>query len=342
MATTRISYTLPPNIDATKAPLAFGSRALPKLNRELNDDTLITRQRALMTLCDLVHDPEKVYESIGVGCIESLKKLLSDADSTVRHKSTEVLYIMATHNVGRNAFLDYKVILPVAKLFDDNVDIVRKNAHQALKMLSEIPAGAAGIVSANLIPKLVNKLKIEIDEIKELILDTLHFCMRVDAENALKSGVMPVLTELLDHSDPSVRGAAARDMMDVSVTLAGKEAACEDASIVPLLVRLLTDVDASVKSSAAGALMTIAITTKGKYAAIRAGAIPSLLKLVNASSSETRLYGIKALTMLSEAPEGRKTLLEFVDEIKDREDDPESAAVARAAQTALKVITWKP
>uniref|UniRef100_H2Y5I1 Condensin complex subunit 1 C-terminal domain-containing protein n=1 Tax=Ciona savignyi TaxID=51511 RepID=H2Y5I1_CIOSA len=276
MATARISYALPPNIDATKAPLAFGSRALPKLNRELNDAVLITRQRALMTLCDLVHDPEKVYEAIGVGCIESLKKLLNDKDSTVRHKATEVLYIMATHNVGRNAFLEYKVILPVAKLFDDEVEIVRKNSHLALKMVSEIPSGASGIVEANLIPKLVNKLKLEIDEIKQLILDTLHFCMRVDPENALKSGVMPVLTELLDHITPEVRGAAARDLMDVSVPLAGKDAACDDSAIVPSLVRLLADVDDSVKSSAAGALMTIAITTKGKYAAIQAGAIPHL------------------------------------------------------------------
>lgn len=67
MATTRISYSLPPNIDVTKSPLAFGTRALPKLNYELQSDQLIVRQRALMTLCDLMHDPEKVYQAIGVG-----------------------------------------------------------------------------------------------------------------------------------------------------------------------------------------------------------------------------------------------------------------------------------
>lgn len=67
MATTRISQSLPPSIDPTNAPLAFGTRALPKLNRELGDPALITRQRALMALCDQVHNPEKVYESIQVG-----------------------------------------------------------------------------------------------------------------------------------------------------------------------------------------------------------------------------------------------------------------------------------
>lgn len=67
MATTKVSQSLPPNIDPTNAPLAFGTRALPKLNRELQDDSLITRQRALMALCDQVHNPEKVHESINVG-----------------------------------------------------------------------------------------------------------------------------------------------------------------------------------------------------------------------------------------------------------------------------------
>nr|CAB3265808.1 ARM37 radial spoke protein [Phallusia mammillata] len=295
-----------------------------------------------MTLCDLVHDPEKVYEAIGVGCVDSLKKLLKDHDSTVRHKATEVLYIMATHNVGRNAFLDFKVILPVANLFDDEVEIVRKNAHQAIKMLSEIPSGAIGVVEAKLIPKLVKKLESELDEIKELILDTLHFCMRVDAQTALQSGIMPVLTDLLNHDLPIIRSSAARDLMDVSVPLAGKEAACKDERIVPLLVSLLADIEDEVKTNAAGALMTISITTQGKYASIKSGAIRSLLNLVNSPTSETRLYAIKALTMLSEAPEGRKTLMELVDDIKDREHDPDSATVAKAAQIALKVITWKP
>ena len=75
---------------------------------------------------------------------------------------------------------------------------------------------------------------------------------------------------------------------------------------------------------------------------MKANAIPSLLRLVNATATETRLYAIKALTMLSEAPEGRKTLERFVDDVKECESDPQSLAVSRAAQIALKVITWKP
>lgn len=49
---------------STQAPVAFGNWALPKLTVELQDDELVSRQRALTALCDLVHDPERAYEAI--------------------------------------------------------------------------------------------------------------------------------------------------------------------------------------------------------------------------------------------------------------------------------------
>ncbi|KAF6082832.1 radial spoke head 14-like protein [Phyllostomus discolor] len=101
MAHTRISMYQPPNIDPTQAAIAYGCRALPKLNEELQSEDLLTRQKALMALCDLMHDPEHIYVAIGTGCLESLRVLLKDTNPLVRIKATEVLSIMATHNVGR-------------------------------------------------------------------------------------------------------------------------------------------------------------------------------------------------------------------------------------------------
>jgi len=49
-----------------------------------------------------------------LGCIESLRNLLSDEDSTVRHKATEVLHIAASHNIGRNALQEFNVIIPLS------------------------------------------------------------------------------------------------------------------------------------------------------------------------------------------------------------------------------------
>ncbi|KAH1180361.1 hypothetical protein KIL84_009197 [Mauremys mutica] len=141
MAHARISAKLPPDIDPTKAPIAFGERALPKLNEELQSPELLTRQRALMALCDLVHDPENVYQAIKLGFLDNLKYLLLDQDSTVREKTTEVLYIMATHNVGRDGFIENRIIPALSQLLNDPVDICRRNMHRAFEIMAELPAG---------------------------------------------------------------------------------------------------------------------------------------------------------------------------------------------------------
>ncbi len=340
MADTVISAKYPPQIDLTRTPLAYGERALPRLNRELNDDTLLTRQRAVMSLCDYLHDPEHIATALREGIVESLKALLKDEDITVRQKSTECLFVLAGHAIGRDAFLTNQVIVPLAKLFDDLEDIARLNAHKAIEMISETPLGAEGIVNANLIQILVIKCRTELDEIKELILDTLHYCMHVDTDAALNNDAMTVFTDLLGHESPVIRAKAARDIMDLSVPLDGKDKAVE-VKCVPILVNLLKDESADVRANAAGALMTISITTKGKYTALEAEAILELVALVDDPCSEVRLNSIKALTCLSEAPEGRKILLEHVEKIKEHTNDP-IPAVVKAAEIAVRVITWKP
>ncbi|XP_058888838.1 radial spoke head 14 homolog isoform X2 [Acipenser ruthenus] len=340
MTTIRISGHLPPNIDCTKAPIAFGRRAVPKLNEELQNPELITRQRALMSLCDLVHDPEIALEAMRLGCLESLKRLLGDVDSTVRMKTTEIFYRLTTHNVGRIAFLKSDVILPLSQLFDEPVDVCRKNMHMAIEMMSEFPGGAVGLVEAGLIPRLVFKLTSELEEIQELILDTLHFCLCVDASEALASEAVSVLKEKLSHHSACIRSKAARALMDISMPLEGKNKLCEE-EVIPILVNLLGDPSPEVAASAAGALMSATVTTPGKYAALNADALPPLLGLVRSPQTNVCLNAVKAITVLAEAPEGRKELLKHLDLLEDLRGH-DSEVTRRAAETAMRVITWKP
>ncbi|XP_041079479.1 radial spoke head 14 homolog [Polyodon spathula] len=340
MTTIRISGNLPPNIDCTKAPVAFGRRALPKLNEELQSPELLTRQRALMSLCDLVHDPEIALEAMRIGCLDSLKLLLRDVDSTVRMKTTEVFYRLATHNAGRVAFLKSDVILPLAQLFDDPVDICRRNMHMAIEMMSEFPGGAVGLVEAGLIPRLVFKLTSELEEIQELILDTLHFCLCVDTSEALATETVSVLKEKLSHCSGRICSKAARALMDISVPLEGKLKLCEE-EVIPILVNLLGDPSPEVAASAAGALMSATVTTAGKYAALSADALPPLLGLVRSPQMSVCLNAVKAITVLAEAPEGRKELLKHLDLLEDLRGH-DSEITRRAAETAMRVITWKP
>ncbi|XP_040859661.1 radial spoke head 14 homolog [Ochotona curzoniae] len=340
MARAQISMYLPPDINPTQAPVAYGCRALPKLNRELQSEDLLTRQKALVALCDLMHDPEYVFEAIHIGCLESLKALIKDSDDVVRIKTTEVLYIMATHNVGRNGFLECGVILALSSLLNEPHHICRRNLHQAYKHLAELPAGAQGIVRSGLIPALVWKMQREEEDIQELILDTLAPCLQVDATEALSSRAVPFLKQKLLSANKDIRSKAARVLIAISIPLEGKNQVCQY-DVIPILVHLLRDKDTEVQANAAGALMYTVVTTEGKYAALDAEAIPPLMQLLSSAKSKVRLNATKALTMLAEAPEGRAYLQSHVHVFRVLEAE-QNEAIKRAAQIAIKVIEWKP
>ncbi|NXB76541.1 RSP14 protein, partial [Donacobius atricapilla] len=344
MAQPRISASLPPDIDPTKAALAFGRRALPKLHEQLQSPELPTQQRALMALCDLVHDPEKVYQAMALGFLASLKTLLVHEDQTVRQKTTEVLSVMASHSIGREGLIRSGVIPALAGLLDDPVDICRKNTHQTFDILAKLPAGAGGVLRAGLIPLLVLKLKTELDEIQELILDTLSNCLRVEVSEALEAGAVTVLKEKLSHPSAAIRSKAAWVLLEISSHAEGKRALCE-AEVIPVLLRLLEDTQPQVQANSAGALMFALVTPPGRSSAMGAEAIPRLLRLVAGESSAARLNALKALSLLAELPEGRRALRPPGDGDGDALQrclrDP-SGAVRRAAGIASSAVRWKP
>ncbi|XP_064248640.1 radial spoke head 14 homolog isoform X1 [Passer domesticus] len=340
MAQPRISAYLPPDIDPTKAAVAFGRRALPKLNEELQSPELLTQQRALMALCDLVHDPEKVYQAIALGFLDSLKTLLVHQDQTVRQKTTEVLSVMALHSIGREGLIRSGVISALTGLLDDPVDICRKNTHQIFDMLARLPEGAGGVLQAGLVPPLVLKLKTELDEIQELILGTLSNCLRVEVSEALAAGAVSVLKEKLSHPSTAIRSKAAWVLLEISSHAEGKIAVCKE-EVIPVLLSLLEDTQPEVQVSSTGALMFALVAPQGRSTAMGAEAIPPLLSLVAEETSTARLNAIKALTLLAELPGGRRTLLAHRDSILRCLEDP-SEAVQRAAEIAITVIDWKP
>lgn len=341
MAECIIPTHYPNQIDITRTPLAFGDRAVPRLNRELNDkSSLLNRQRALRSLCDYLHDPEHIATCIEQGIPSSLKTLLKDTDDFCRYKSAECLYVLSCNSNGRRALINEGIVSELSVLFNDKEPMARKNSHKTIEMLSEFPFGAEGIVNLNLIQILVEKLKTELDEIKDLILDTLHFCLQIDTQQALDAKAMEVFTELLNHPNESIKAKSACAIFDITIPLQGKK----EALVLPtvkLLVRLLLDKDPMVKCKAALALESIAITTPGKYSCLKEGAINHLVPLIDESLSETRVNALKAITCLAESPEGRRELQQYVDKIKNLVND-QVPIVAKHAEIAVKVIIWKP
>jgi hypothetical protein len=84
-------------------------------------------------------------------------------------------------------------------------------------------------------------------------LDTLHFCMQVDTQQALDAKAIPVFTDLLEHLSASIRTKAARNIFDITLPLQGKNEVLEYKT-VQILVDLLRDSDVNVRCKAALAL----------------------------------------------------------------------------------------
>jgi len=336
----KVSEDFPLDLDVTRTPTAYGDRALPRMNSELKSADSKVRQRALVSMCDYLRDPEHISVAIKLGTVEILRDLLFDSDNIVRQKTSECLFILSGHAIGREALVSRHVIGPMSSLFQDPSVAVRRNVHATLARAAQSPLVAEEIVEQQLIAMLINKVTSETDDIIELILDTLHFCFKVDTQSALNCHAMHEITQLLHSTRDKIRAYAARAIMGLTVTLSGKQQAVEDQS-VDALVPLLSDESTAVRAYSAGALMNITVTTQGKYTALENDAVMPLLKLVRDETSEVRLYSLKTLTCLSEAPEGRHALLECETEIRAVLHDP-IPAVAAAADTALKVILWKP
>uniref|UniRef100_A0A669EWU3 Uncharacterized protein n=1 Tax=Oreochromis niloticus TaxID=8128 RepID=A0A669EWU3_ORENI len=103
--------------DPTRAPVAFGRRAVPQLFGELQRAGAAARLRALTSLCDLVHEPERLYQAVTGGFLKQLKVLFRDEDPSVRAKTCELLHLLTSHSIG--SFSDRRENVEPEKLTND-------------------------------------------------------------------------------------------------------------------------------------------------------------------------------------------------------------------------------
>ncbi|XP_040897633.1 radial spoke head 14 homolog [Toxotes jaculatrix] len=344
-------------IDPTRAPVAW-LRAVPRLFEQLQQPDTGGRQRALASLCDLMHDPERLYQTVSGGFLDQLKVLLTDKDPSVRARTCELLHLVTAHSAGRQALLSSSLLPPLSQLLDDSSSSCRRNVHRVLNRLALLPAGADALLT--LVPKLMLKLREEEEEEEEevqvLLLSTISCCSRLDALPALASDGVSLLGHKLSHRSVNIRREAAAAVMALSVPEDGKRKVCEEA-VLPVLVGLLQDEDLEVQANAAGVIMYTVIITTGKQQCLDLDVVPVLLDLVSMKKEEEAaedmekrrrrkaliVYCLRALTSLAEAPEGRRLLLEQLPLLVRRsEAAEEDRDIRRAAQTAIRVVTWTP
>nr|XP_020450962.1 radial spoke head 14 homolog [Monopterus albus]XP_020450963.1 radial spoke head 14 homolog [Monopterus albus] len=331
-------------IDPSRAPVPFGRWAVPQLFEELRRPETDGRRRALASLCDLMHDPERIYQTVNGGFLEQCRDLLMDEDPSVRTETCELLNLLTGHAIGRQALLSSSLLPPLSQLLDDDSSSCRTGAHHVLNCLAQLPAAAEALLS--LVPKLMLKLgEEEEEEAQVLLLSTVSYCSRMDPLPALSYDGVSLLGHKLSHRSPNIRREAAAAMMALSVLDDGKRQVCEGA-LLPVLVHLLQDDNLEVQTNAAGVLMYTLILTTGKQLCLELGIIPVLLHLVKRDEQAEEkvrkaliLYSLRALTSLAEAPDGRHLLLEQLPLLVRRSEAPEEDQdIRQAAQTAIRVI----
>ncbi|XP_037536758.1 radial spoke head 14 homolog [Nematolebias whitei] len=332
--------------DPSRAAVGFGRWSVPLLFGQLEREEGAGRVPVLDSLCDLIHDPERLYQTVTGGFMEQLKVLLKDHDPSVRTKTCELLRLLTSHSIGRQALLSSSLLPPLSELLDDSSSSCRRNVLLVLNSLAQLPAGAHALLP--LVPKLMLKLRQEeeVEEEEVLLLSTLSYCSQVNPLPALASNGVPLLGHKLTHSSPNIRREAAAAMMALSVPVDGKQQVCEE-QILPILVDLLQDEDLEVQTNTAGVLMNATIITAGKRLSLELNVLPIFLDLLSESHEEEEerrrkalvLYCLRALTSLAEAPEGRRLLQEQLCLLERRSQDLDQD-IRRAAQTAIRVVTW--
>ncbi|XP_049619292.1 radial spoke head 14 homolog isoform X2 [Syngnathus scovelli] len=322
------------HLDPSRAPVAFGRLAIPELFAQLEEPDATRRLQALASLCDLTHDPERLYQVVSEGFLDQLEVLLKDEDPAVRTRTCELLHLTTSHNIARQALLSSPLLARLSQLLDDPSPLCRTCAHRVINSLALLPAGAKDLQA--LVPKLMLKLQEEKEEKQEevqaLLLSTLSCCSRLDAGPALSHRGVTLIGKKLSHACSNIRREAAAAMMALSVPVEGKRQVCE-AAVLPVLADLLRDQDVNVQANAAGAIMnTVVITTERKQDVEEEQRRKALV-----------LYSLRALTSLAEAPEGRRRLLLQLPLLVGRSELPEEDPdIRRAARTAINVVTWTP
>ncbi|XP_061673678.1 radial spoke head 14 homolog isoform X2 [Syngnathoides biaculeatus] len=330
------------HIDPSRAPVAFGRLAIPELFAQLVEPDAARRLRALASLCDLTHDPERLYQVVTEGFLDQLEVLLKDGDPAVRTRTCELLHLITSHNIARQALLSSPLLARLSQLLDDPSPLCRTRAHRVINSLALLPAGANAL--QNLVPKLMLKLQEEKEEKEEevqaLLLSTLSCCSRLDAGPALSHRGVTLIGRKLSHACSNIRREAAGAMMALSVPVEGKRQVCE-AAVLPILADLLQDQDVDVQANAAG-----------KHQCLELDVLPVLLQLLSERKQDMEeeqrrkalvLYSLRALTSLAEAPDGRQRLLLQLPLLVGRSEPPEEDAdIRRAARTAVNVVTWTP
>jgi len=352
-------------IGRTKIVEAFGIRKCPKLVEQVNGDDLEVRNNALLVLCDEFRNPYCIEGTIRVNIIPILAGMVTDNDYTTRLRSAHALSLVSLDSVGARYILEKQVIPEILLAVEDKSKEVRGHIYDCILNVSRLSTGIQAAVEYGAVHIFLEKLELEIDELKPVILRSVNKMVGCDEgliaamrNNAVQKCIALLKKTVIDAEqnggnssyspkfEANIIVESAKALGFLCFDGRAKESAIENDAITELvkILKLKTNSAADVKAAITAAIMAITITDAGKVQMHEVEGPDIIMQFLYDESNTVKLNCLKIISNIAVYPPNREILK--VDSTcilrltkLSRSDE---SMLAKHASIALKCVTWTP
>ncbi|GLV35551.1 hypothetical protein CBL_01299 [Carabus blaptoides fortunei] len=335
------------NVDVVRRKQAFGRWALPKIYKDLHKKDDIVVLQAISSICDLMHDPEKIYEAMRLKFVKRLAGLLDGHENVaVQERILIALQTIASHAVGREEMLKHQNLLDKLKVLlnNDSTEIRFKTA-AVIENLARSFTAACVLIRQDYIQSLLECVTKDEKRTVMLHLQSLEilFVHTSGQVLALAYNGLEKMVSLLQQNDFDIIPLACNCLALLVSLPEGKQMSVERDLLVKLN-ELLHLKNSDIYTAAAQVIMFATHTVKSKH---RAATVPGLAKRLlhlanDFNNPPVQMFAMKALGNMCEHPTLRKEFekkhLNDVYEIKTHGMEE----LTQYKEILIKIISWKP
>lgn len=303
----------------------FEKMAFPKAVRLVQSGDLKLRQKALLTVSELLSTGEACIQLLSAGIVAALTACLTDKDQMVRERAATGLEIIVGvgGEAGCQQMLRDGAVDALLKLLVDPVDEVRNAVYNALVegCLRSAAVQAHLVATEGTLKALLNKAAGKEEPMRaSCALEILRVCLAGRNSEApqqlIEAGALNSLTKLIGHEDTAVKEGAALVLSLLCVQWEAKSMAV-NCGAVPALVKLMELQELSSKTVATAALMNICVDIAGKEAAVQAGMIPLLVHGLDVDDEKLILNSLQCVASVAENYKARAELQTLIPRLSE-------------------------
>lgn len=144
----------------------------------MNSGSLHDRQKAIVLLVNLLHDPQTVAIAIRESAARFLAVFLKSTDQTSYQKATECIEIMSRHAVGRAMIIDTDIFDAISQFVVHPDEFCRLQVNRTILRISCSKDGVNKIHELGQFKVYMSIVSLEPSNIQVLLLETLRNCIR--------------------------------------------------------------------------------------------------------------------------------------------------------------------